>query len=43
MEMKKYITPEMEAIEIKYQTALLAGSGETVDNPGSEPGAPGDY
>ena len=26
MEMKKYMTPEMEVVEMKYQTSLLAGS-----------------
>ena len=30
MEMKKYMTPEMEIVELKYNTTLLAGSdGET--------------
>ena len=38
-----YMAPEMEIVELKSQFTLLAGSGETVDNPGSEPGAPGDY
>ena len=28
MEMKKYMTPEMEIVELKYNTTLLAGSGE---------------
>ena len=27
MEMKKYMTPEMEIVELKYSTTLLAGSG----------------
>ena len=26
MEMKKYMTPEMEIVELKYNTTLLAGS-----------------
>jgi hypothetical protein len=34
MEMKKYMTPEMEVIEIKAQNALLAISG---NGGGSEP------
>ena len=28
MEMKKYMTPEMEVVELKNQAALLANSGE---------------
>lgn len=40
MEMKKYMTPEMEVIEVKAQNALLAisgsGSGSTPD-PNQEP------
>ena len=39
MEMKKYMTPEMEVVELKYQVALLAGSGEG-DGEGTIP--PGD-
>mgnify|MGYP006872983824 CR=1 FL=1 len=38
MEMKKYMTPEMEVVELKNQSALLAGSGEEPEwdpNPGS--------
>lgn len=26
MEMKKYMTPEMEIVELQYNTTLLAGS-----------------
>ena len=42
MEMKKYMTPEMEIVDVKLQNTLLAGSinvgGD--DNPpiGTEPG-----
>lgn len=28
MELKEYMAPEMEVVELKYQPALLAGSGE---------------
>ena len=28
MEMKKYMTPEMEIVELKYKTTLLSGSGD---------------
>ena len=28
MEMKKYMTPEMEIVELKYNTTLLSGSGD---------------
>ena len=36
MDMKKYMTPEMEVVELKYQTALLSasdGSGSTIVPP----------
>lgn len=35
MEMKEYKTPEMEVVELKYQTALLAGSNG--ENAGTDP------
>ena len=37
MEMKEYMTPEMEVMEMKYSQALLDGSisGSTDENPGS--------
>lgn len=43
--MKKieYLTPEVKVVELKGCAALLVGSGETVDNPPSTPGEPGDY
>lgn len=34
MEMKKYMSPEMEIIELKNKAALLAGSGEDELAPG---------
>ena len=43
MEMKKYMTPDMEVVELKSETALLNVSGGTIDNPGSEPAEPGEY
>ena len=36
MDMKKYMTPEMEVVEFKYQSALLSasdGSGSTIVPP----------
>ena len=38
MEMKKYMTPEMEVVELKMQSALLALSDGEGSTPGS--GAP---
>ena len=35
MEMKKYMTPEMEIVELKYNTTLLAGSGEEAGGSGT--------
>ena len=42
--MKKieYMAPEMEIVKIEYNKILMA-SGDTVDNPPSTPGEPGDY
>jgi len=32
MEMKKYMTPDMEVVELKFATPLLAGSPEPDPN-----------
>ncbi len=29
MDMKKYMTPEMEVVELKYQTSLLSASDDS--------------
>ena len=38
MEMKKYMTPDMEVVELKYQVALLAGSTDGEGDGYTEPG-----
>jgi hypothetical protein len=46
MEMKKYMTPEMEVVELKFTTPLLAGSGEPEEDGGgstSDPNNPGGW
>ena len=35
MKKNEYITPEMEVVEVKYQTALLAGSDTEGSGEGS--------
>lgn len=35
MEMKKYMTPEMEVVELDYQKPLLDGSGSVVEQGGA--------
>lgn len=35
MEMKEYMAPEMEVVELKYQNALLAGSDPEGSGEGS--------
>ena len=32
MKTKEYMTPEMEVVELKYQSSLLAGSNESIDD-----------
>ena len=41
MEMKKYNTPEMEVIELKYNQSLLAESEGDGTQPGFDPTNPG--
>ena len=46
MEMKKYMTPKMEVVELKFTTPLLAGSGEPEEDGGgstSDPNNPGGW
>jgi len=46
MEMKKYMTPEMEVVELKFTTTLLAGSGEPDPNgegSSTDPNNPGGW
>jgi hypothetical protein len=40
MEMKEYITPEMEVVELKYNQSLLSASGDGEEAPdtGDSPG-----
>ena len=45
MEMKKYMTPEMEVVELKYNTALLSASVDGGSTPpiSNQDGDPNDF
>ena len=40
MEMKEYMTPEMEVVKLQQQTALLAGSSTMDETDGNDPNNP---